>query len=209
MAHTDDNQIHRPAQIKLFNSPVRIEIYDALEACTAPISVAELGAQLGRAADGLYYHLRVLVAAGLVVEEGSGSMLRYRTPARAGRALRMRYSPGKTANAAAVARAVGSLLRVGERDFKRALANPHTVVEGPRRELWAGRAAGWVTTTELEEINRLLAHLTGLLHNSQGKRGGRRMSLAWVLGPLDVKPPRRASKARTKPRAGSSTRSSK
>lgn len=203
MARSTPHVIDEAAQIALLAAPARLEIIDALEAAAVPLSVAELAQALGRAADGLYYHLRPLVEAGLVIEHPGAGMLRYRTAAQPGARLRVRYHPGDTDNARAVAGAVGSLLRVAERDFRRALADPASAVEGPRRELWAARATGWVSTTDLAEINRLLARLGELLHRSRGEPGGRHVALAWVLAPLATQPTRRrARKRRTHVREG-------
>ena len=197
MAQCNGHVVADVARIDLLASPARMEIIDALEAARAAMSVAALATQLGRPADGLYYHLRQLVAAGLVVEQRAAAGRSYRAATPRGKRLRIGYQPGATANADAVARAVASLLRVAQRDFSAALADPDCVVEGPRRELWAGRVTGWVNRAELAEINALLARLGALLHRSQGKRSGRLVALSWVLAPLQVVPetaarPRRA-----------------
>src|SRR5687768_8664088 len=60
--------ISDPAQIRLLSSPVRQEIVDTLSAFGGEASVAALAEQLGRPADGLYYHLRALVRGALVLE---------------------------------------------------------------------------------------------------------------------------------------------
>ncbi|MBN8482489.1 MAG: helix-turn-helix transcriptional regulator [Xanthomonadales bacterium] len=175
----------RAATIRLLASPARQEIIDTLEALGGEASVAELAAQLGRPADGLYYHLRLL-ARGRVVEEitGAGDARRYRTCATGGR-TRLEYRPGATANAAAVQRVAASLLRIAGRDFAAAIARHDVAVEGPQRELWASRLKGWVGDTELAEINRLLERLTVLLHARRSTRRDRLVSLAWVLAPLE------------------------
>src|SRR5437667_11713853 len=53
------------AQLRALEAPVRQELIDLL-ARSGPSSAAELGRLVGRPADGLYYHLRVLQRAGLV-----------------------------------------------------------------------------------------------------------------------------------------------
>ena len=69
MAQCNGHVVADVARIDLLASPARMEIIDALEAARAAMSVAALATQLGRPADGLYYHLRQHVAAGLVVEQ--------------------------------------------------------------------------------------------------------------------------------------------
>ena len=76
------------------------------------------------------------------------------------------------------------MLRVAGRDFERALADPTSVVEGARRDLWAARSKGWVGAAELAEINRLLARLMDLLQRPRA-RHDKLVALSWVLAPLD------------------------
>lgn len=191
MARTRPALIEAADEIALLASPTRIEIVDTLEAHGSAISVADLAQQLGRPADGLYYHLRQLADGGLIEEEAGTEGRLYRSRSRTGDRLRLRYRPGETANAEAVGRVAASVLRVAGRDFARALADPDAVVEGPRRELWAARGKGWVGPAELAEINRLLLRLMDLLHNPRGKRRNRQIAMSWVLAPIETKPARR------------------
>ncbi|HEU4665803.1 MAG TPA: winged helix-turn-helix domain-containing protein, partial [Dokdonella sp.] len=151
MARIRTAVVEDAGEIALLASPTRIEIVDTLEALGDAVSVAELAAAVGRPADSLYYHLRQLAEGGLIEEEEAPEGRRYRSRTRKGDRLRLRYRPGATANADAVGRVAASVLRVAGRDFARALADPDTVVEGPRRELWAARGKGWVDATELAE----------------------------------------------------------
>lgn len=184
--------IEAAREIGLLASPARIELIDTLEALGGEASVAELAAQLGRPADGLYYHLRRLAAGGLIEEKSGIDGRRYRVRARRGERVRLRYRPGATANAKAVAEVAASVLRVSGRDFARALADAGTVAEGPQRELWVSRGKGWVGNAEIAEINRLLGRLTGLLQRPRSARRDRLIALSWVLAPVDAKPARRA-----------------
>jgi DNA-binding transcriptional ArsR family regulator len=181
-------------EIELLASPTRIELIDTLETLGGDASVAELASQLGRPADGLYYHLRQLAAAGLIIEEATTDGKRYRPRSR-GEGLRLRYRPGATANAKAVGDVAASVLRIAGRDFKRALADPETRAEGPLRELWAARGKGWVGATELAEINRLLTRLTMLLRRPRSAARDRLIVLSWILAPIAAKPARRAQRA--------------
>lgn len=195
MARTRAALIEDADEIALLASPTRIEIVDTLEALGGEASVAELAAQLGRPADGLYYHLRQLAEGGLLVEEETPEGRRYRTRVAKGERLRLRYRPGRTANAQAVGNVAASVLRVAGRDFSRALADADSVAEGPLRELWAARNKGWVGDAELAEINRLLFRLNDLLHRPRSTRRGKLVALTWVLAPVDAKPARRTPRA--------------
>src|SRR4029077_13640061 len=61
--------IRSEKQLAVLASAQRQEIVDVL-AERGTVSVAELAATLGRPADALYFHLRALVAAGLVQRAG-------------------------------------------------------------------------------------------------------------------------------------------
>ena len=187
--------VERAKEIELLASPTRIELIDTLEALGGEATVAELAEQLGRPADGLYYHLRQLAAGGLIDEEATADGRRYRTRTRRGERLRLRYHPGVNANAKAVGRVAASVLRVAGRDFSRAIAESDTIVEGPLRELWAARGKGWVGRSELAEINRLLLRLLALMQRPRTSSRDRLIALSWILAPVDAKPARRTPRA--------------
>ncbi len=188
--------IENPKEIGLLASPTRIEIVDTLESMGGEATVAELAAQLGRPADGLYYHLRQLAEGGLLIETATPEGRRYRTRVPAGERLRLRYKPGRNANAQAVGDVAASVLRVAGRDFKRAIADAGAIAEGPLRELWAARNKGWVGDAELAEINRLLVRINALLHRPRTTTRNRLVALSWILAPVDAKPARRGSAAK-------------
>lgn len=207
MAQKKSSSIERAADIALLASPSRIEIVDTLEAMGASVSAADLAARLGRPADGLYYHLRQLVRGGLVEEEIASEGRRYSVRTHPGDRMRLRYRPGATANAQAVAKVAASVLRVAERDFRRALSDPETVAEGPQRELWVARGKGWVRPDELAEINRLLTRLMELLQQPRAGEKAELVSLSWVLAPLEAKSSRRdvPNTAKRKPKGKSAS----
>jgi DNA-binding transcriptional ArsR family regulator len=192
MAHAQKNVQHR-RQIDALASPVRQEIVDTIEALGGEAAAAEIAAQLGKPADGLYYHLRLLTRSGLLHEVGDAGDVRarrYRSSAGSGR-LQLRYRNTERGHAGAVQRVVDGLLRIAGRDFERALARADVVTEGDRRELWASRTKGWVSPAELAEINRLLRRLGDLLRHGRNARRDRLFALAYVLAPVDPRSTRR------------------
>lgn len=195
-----DSIVEDPKKIALFATPVRVELMTAIQALGGVATVAELAVQLGRPADGLYYHLRALVHGGLLGEREGPNGRSYDLMIPAGESLRLRYRPGATANARSVAKVAASMSRLAQRDFQRALARAQTVVEGPARELWAGRLRGWVDPGELVEVNRLLHRLADLLLSTRPAGGGKLVALHWLLAPLDAQPARRADAGATKRR---------
>ncbi len=191
-----DGLVEDPRKITLFATPIRVELVTAIQALGGAATVAELAAQLGRPADGLYYHLRALVRGKLLIEQegDKGRVLQLAVPA--GTSMRLRYRPGATANAKAVAKVASSMSRLAQRDFQRALARPETVVEGPARELWVGRLRGWVDGAQLEQVNGLLNQLADLLLATRPAGGGKLVALHWLLAPLGAQPVRRPARSK-------------
>src|SRR5215470_16660616 len=183
--------LSRPRQVGALASPVRQEIVDTLEALGGEAPVAALAAQLGRPSDGLYYHLRLLVRAGVLEElSDNGNGRRYRTAAN-GTRIRLEYHPGATPNARAVQRVAAGMLRIAGRDFGAAIRRGRTVVSGEGRTLWASRTKGWVGKAELAAINRLLEELIVHLQRGPSPSRSQLLSLTWVVAPVEARPPRR------------------
>lgn len=177
--------IGEPRQIRALASPIRQDILDVVTA-VGPCSVAELSETLGRPADGLYYHLRLLLKVGLLVEASSdGNPMRFDA---AGKDMYLKYDPGDGANRRAVLRAIGSALRRTQRGFRAAYDPDVAVVTGPQRNLWAGRMLGALSKRELAEVNRLLRQLIGVMQagRRERSRGGTERvmhELTFVLAP--------------------------
>src|SRR3954468_6585211 len=97
----DPRVIRDPAQVRVLKSGVRQEMVDTLAALGGEAGVASLAEQLGRPADGLYYHLRALVTGGLVAELPSdGGERRFCLVGDGDGPLRISYDLGPNGNAA-------------------------------------------------------------------------------------------------------------
>jgi DNA-binding transcriptional ArsR family regulator len=187
----DPRVIRDPAQLRLLSSGVRQEMVDTLAALSGEAGVASLAEQVGRPADGLYYHLRALVAGGLVEElPTDGGERRFRLVGDGG-PLRLSYDLGPNGNAAELRAFARGLLQIADRDFEAALGRSDTVVAGPARTLWASRNKGWLTAADVAEVNALLVRLGEL--TSQPKTDGREqlVSFAFVLAPTEARAKRR------------------
>ena len=157
-------------QIRALSSPIRQDILDAVTAI-GPCSVSELAAATGRPADGLYYHIRRLLAVKLLKEvPGNGAGRAELRLDVAQKAFYLKYQPESRANKAAVLRVIGAMVRSAERTFRRGFTPDVAVVEGPRRNLWAGRWRGALSPAELAEVNALLNRLNALMRS--GRRDG-------------------------------------
>src|SRR5262245_14559040 len=189
-------RVERTESIAALASPARQDIIDTIETLGGEATIAMLADQLGRPADGLYYHVKLLVRAGLLATAPGRSRAgrderRYRLPVRAGEHLGLVYRPRDPRNAAAVRRVVRGMMGIARRDFDKALAAPGTSVAGSRRELWAARALGWVSDAELAEMNRLLERLSSLLRRPRRPSSRQLVSLVFVLAPVAARPRRR------------------
>ena len=178
--------ISRVGDIRLLASPLRQAVIDAV-AANGPLTVAEIGRLLRRRPDRVYYHVKLLARAGMLVasagQSSSGrSEARFDVP---GRPLMLLYDPASPANRREVARVVAAMLRGAGRDFRKGFLAEDVVVTGPRRNLWAGRVQGNLTAVELTEANVLIDRLSQLMHGSSHRVSSRTRlhQLTWVLSP--------------------------
>lgn len=178
--------VDKPAQIRALASTTRQEIVDTVQAL-GRASVPELAVHLGRRADALYYHVRALRKAKLLVPVDSRRRGRhveavYASP-EPDKRLMLRYRPGESAASRALRQVVASMLRAARREFDAAIVRSDCVVEGPQRELWAGRVKGWLSAAELARCNALLSELAGLLSSPRSRERDRLFALQFLLAP--------------------------
>jgi hypothetical protein len=181
---TPPRTISRLDQMRILASPLRQELLDVLARMGA-VSLAEVGAVLGRPADGLYYHVRLLARAGLVRPAGTRDLggrqeALFRA---AGREFALRYAAAPASHARAVTAIVAAMMRLGARDFRRALAAGGTRVEGPARDLWALRTTGWLLPSQVRRVNALIQRLSKA--TQQSSKSGRLYGVTVLLTPLD------------------------
>ncbi len=175
--------IERLEQMAVLTSPVRQELLDAL-ARMGTVSLAEVAAVLGRPPDGLYYHVRLLCRAGLVRQAGVRrrghrveTLFRASAPVFA-----LRYAPRPGSRARALNTIVAGMLRLGIRDFRRALKQRDTRLEGPERELWALRTTGWLLPPQVRLVNRMIRRLARVAERTRPR--GRLYGVTVLLTPL-------------------------
>ncbi len=178
--------IRHPRQVRALASPVRQEVLDALET-GGPCSISELARHLGRAADALYFHVRHLVKAGLVVESERRQVGRhaFATYDVVARPLQVDRAGAKPAD---LHRIAGGVLRLALRDFGRGFDDPATVSSGKSRNHWVVRAQGWLDAATLAELNARLDGILALLRETHPAPGRQAIALAIALTPA---PPRR------------------
>lgn len=185
--------IRRPEQIRALRSPVRQEIVDTVQSLGV-CSVADVARELGRHADGLYYHVKILLRVGLLESAGTRRDRGRREARYVTRSpecpMRLHYEPDDPANADAVLGVVASMLRMSERDFAGAY-RPDAVTEGPQRNLWAARVKAWLSGDDLVEVNRLLAELQTIFERGREPGRDRLHAITFVLAPLPARSLRR------------------
>ncbi len=163
-------------------SPVRQEIVDVLVSAGRS-SIADLAAYLGRPADALYFHVRRLLRAGLLVELEPRKRGRHVAGVYdvAGRPLEIRYG---AATVGEVSRVLRAAVRLGTRDMDRALGTVAALKNERTRQFRAGRVKGWVDRKQLRRINALMLELIEILR--EGTPGSRRrlQSFTFVLAPI-------------------------
>ena len=175
--------IEAKAQFAALASSARQELVDVLQRL-GTVSVAEIASALDRPADGLYYHLRVLQRAGLVMAAGhrrengrDEATFRAVSPM-----LTLRQEPRSPERGKAINAIVGSMLRLGIRDFRRAFKDPDVSVSGDARDLWALRTTGWLTREQVVAVNRLIRRLAREV--SRAKQPGRLYGVTLLFTPL-------------------------
>jgi DNA-binding transcriptional ArsR family regulator len=183
----DKYVIEDKRQMRALAAATRQEIIDVLPGMGA-VSVAQLAAVLQRPADSLYYHLRILTRVGLVLEAGERRRHgRRETLFRAvAREISLRYQLGKKGNGRQINAIVASMLRLSIRDFGNAFGAAKAAAAGPHRELWALRKTGWLSRSQLGEVNRCMEKILRVM--SQSQRGGRLYGVSVVLNPLARRP---------------------
>ncbi|MBM3976143.1 MAG: helix-turn-helix transcriptional regulator [Planctomycetes bacterium] len=179
-------------QVEALASPLRQELVDTLEQ-HGPLTIQALGTWLERAPDGLYYHVRRLVALGLLrevdaVPSGGREAQRYDV---AGRPMRILHRPGDAAHVAAVKRTVATLLRVSARDAHKALDAGIARLDRSAPDFFGMRSRARLDAASLARVRELLAELSRIAHAGQNRRRGRVFSLTFLLTPL-VPPRQRA-----------------
>jgi DNA-binding transcriptional ArsR family regulator len=183
---TQPFHVESSEQLEVIASPGREAIIDAA-ALIGPCSIPDLARALRRSRHSLYYHVKALRDAGLLVEthrsrEGTRTTAYYDVP---GRPLSVSFDLSTEARRQAVMSLARARMRTAIRDFERACRPDAVTVEGPRRDLWATHLKGWLSEAELEEANRLLTRLIGLVGSEAADEisGRRAYSFSVVLCP--------------------------
>jgi predicted transcriptional regulator len=174
-------------QTRLLGSPFRQALIDTIVS-SGPCTVGTLSQRLGRPMDRLYYHLRLLEKAGLViarnVKPGVGRRdTEFDVP---GRPIHLRYDLRSAVNKRAVADVARSIWRASAADFSRGLNEPGAVVSGSGRNLWVAREQGRLSARDFAAVNQHLQEILRIMVNARGVREANRMlQFTFSLSPCE------------------------
>jgi hypothetical protein len=170
--------------------PARLEVYENLQ-IAGPSSIANLALRLGRPADSLYYHVKKLLAIG-VIEERSEKGRERNGPGPKGavysvvaRFLDVELNPKSRLSREVWAECGASVLRVGMRDFTKALESGDVRPEGARRNLVLQRVKARLNASQLKEVNGHLEALQELLCRHAENTKGDLHAITFLMTPLE------------------------
>ena len=173
-----------PAQIRALASPLRSEILLALTA-QGSLSARQIAARLGRDAGSLHYHLRKLVGASLVRRRGKQSMgprseTVYEAVATIFRVDRAAADP---AAREAMLKSVRGGMRLAEREFEAALAEPAYATGDDREQLEFMQQGVRLTRRQFKSVRRLLDQARRLARDQHHPDRGDWITITTVITP--------------------------
>ncbi len=182
-------------QIKAICSPIRQEIMDAVIA-KGTCSITDIAVELGRPADGLYYHIRALIKENLLEDAGENQdnprqETLYTLPQKAS-LIKVNYNHSDAEKIQAIKKMVKSMLKINLQDFENGLKNEHAVFEGELRNIWAGRVKNRLNQNQIKKVNILLNELMNVFKQSTDQSSEELYTMQWVLAPIESRPKRRS-----------------
>jgi DNA-binding transcriptional ArsR family regulator len=176
------------AQRRAIASPLRLELI-GLFVEGDPLSVAEIAQRMGRPPTAIYYHVRLLEAAGLLRRAGeqrSGS--RTETLYRPVAEVFELEQPAGAPDPETAVKTLSMAFRMAQGDMKAALEDETARYDGAQRNFIGGRFHCRLSKAELAELNRHLRAIETMLarppKSSEPSPGDSFVSLTLALMPL-------------------------
>ncbi len=166
--------ITSPAVWRTMIAPARVEIVEAMR-CAAPCGIAEIGELLGRPADGLYRHIRLLMQAGIVREVGFGKVGRRTEQVFDLTASDYRIAFADSTGAAertAIAETVSVFARSVSRYAGKAAAARALVLEPEKRNLLIDYDLTWLEPDAVKQLRTLVGRIHALCERGRRRRKG-------------------------------------
>ena len=194
MSDTQRYVLETLSQLQAISSPIKQEIIDVIQS-RGQCSISDIAEELGRPADGLYYHVKALLKGQLLVEVGSTTRVGQRekiyNTSQSGSLMEAGYDLSDPEKVEAMNKIVSSMLKIALKDFKAGLESKAAVVEGDGRNLSACRIKSRLTDGEVRQVNGLLAQIAAVFDHQRHENTENLYSIAWVLAPIETKPKRR------------------
>lgn len=175
-------------QLEALTSPVRGEMVDILD-LMGPLSMSEIAEIMGRPVDSLYYHVRLLVKVGLVIEVEKRKAARqeeavFDVP---GRPMFVEYRPSQEEFVNALIRSITGMLRMTRRDFDAAFDKGLVRESSEGRNVVHSRALGWFTDEEVLEMRSQIQEVISRFRSSSQhrKEDSHLYALTSILVPLE------------------------
>ena len=177
--------VRRADQIRAMSGPVAHQIVSTLER-SGPCSVGDVASLLGVAPESLYYHVRRLHAAGILINEGSRAGVTrsetiYGLP---GRELVVDPEARSPRVLDEIERMTRGLLRMAERSFGRALRSTSAVRRGRYRNLTMQQRTAHLRKADLARLNRMLREIDDFLIAAHDPEAPERCSVTIVVTPI-------------------------
>lgn len=173
----------RPARLRIATvkawesilSPVRREIVESMQEL-GPCSIADVARATGRPADGLYRHVRILVASGFLVEAGTRAGRRnperlYDAAANDFLAPRV-HRGGPAAERDMIVRTADAVAKSVVRTMRGSAAAKRLHCEDHARNFAVVHFVSWLTPERFEEVRDLAARLARVLERGRKDRRG-------------------------------------
>ncbi len=151
-------------------------------------SVGDLAEHTGRRKTALYRHVKILVDAGLLIEVGERGEGRKREAvySPAADSFYTTDAPLPPGASRALADAIATDLRLADRSVRRSLSSGEAVAGGASRDTWCGTMFGWLTPTQLRELNKLAMEIFDPFDGGVPRPGTRHYGVSVVVYPLDL-----------------------
>ncbi|MBI1850015.1 MAG: helix-turn-helix transcriptional regulator [Planctomycetes bacterium] len=175
----------RPRQLEALVSPGRVEIVEQLQT-GGPASVREMAKALGRSPHSLYYHVRTLLAVGIVRRSDTRRIGKRDESvyALAAERIVVERDPWSPTKATALARSAAAILRRAERNFCRASHDELAWTKSREPCAFFGSRKAWLTRDAIREIAGLVGRIEELLARENGRKEGRLHLWTFALAPL-------------------------
>lgn len=179
-------RISRPDQMSAVESGVRQVILDVL-LNGGPSSIKEIANALGKPADSLYYHIRMLSEVGLIIQvdsrkSGARDEAIYDVPTERFELVTDRRDPESTD---ATLRIMKNMTRVAARDCASGLESPKVVTKGKYRNFRGNRYIGRLTRDEIAELNEHLGRIEKLCKESAGRTSPNLVAITCIVSPIE------------------------